>query len=42
VDNWRDAWALHLDGIPKIFVMVEPDEAGKKLWRSLEAVMNPR
>jgi len=35
VDNWRDAWALHLDGIPKIFVMVEPDEAGKKLWRSL-------
>jgi putative DNA primase/helicase len=35
VDNWRDAWAPHLDGIPKIFVMVEPDEAGKKLWRSL-------
>jgi hypothetical protein len=35
VDNWRDAWALHLDGIPKIFVMVEPDEAGKKLWRSV-------
>jgi hypothetical protein len=35
VDNWRDAWALHLDGIPKIFVVVEPDEAGKKLWRTL-------
>jgi putative DNA primase/helicase len=35
VDSWRDEWALHLDGIPKIFVMVEPDEAGKKLWRSL-------
>jgi putative DNA primase/helicase len=35
VDNWRDGWALHLDGIPKIFVVVEPDEAGKKLWRSL-------
>ena len=35
VDNWRDAWALHFDGIPKIFVMVEPDEAGKRLWRSL-------
>jgi hypothetical protein len=35
VDNWRDAWALHLDDIPKIFVVVEPDEAGKKLWRSL-------
>jgi hypothetical protein len=35
VDNWRDEWAEHLNGIPKIFVMVEPDEAGKKLWRSL-------
>jgi putative DNA primase/helicase len=35
VDNWREGWALHLDGIPKIFVVVEPDEAGKKLWRSL-------
>jgi putative DNA primase/helicase len=35
VDSWRDAWALHFDGIPKIFVLVEPDEAGKKLWRSL-------
>jgi hypothetical protein len=36
VDNWRDEWAEHLNGIPKIFVMVEPDEAGKKLWRSLD------
>jgi hypothetical protein len=35
VDNWRDEWALHLDGIPKILVVVEPDEAGKKLWRTL-------
>jgi len=35
VDNWRDGWAKHLGGIPKIFVVVEPDEAGKKLWRSL-------
>jgi putative DNA primase/helicase len=35
VDNWRDAWAHHLYSIPKIFVVVEPDEAGKKLWRSL-------
>jgi putative DNA primase/helicase len=35
VDNWRDEWALHLDGISKIFVMVEPDEAGKKLWENL-------
>jgi len=35
VDNWREEWAEHLNGISKIFVMVEPDEAGKKLWRSL-------
>jgi hypothetical protein len=35
VDNWRAEWAEHLNGIPKIFVVVEPDEAGKKLWRSL-------
>jgi putative DNA primase/helicase len=35
VDNWRDEWAEHLNGIPKIFVMVEPDEAGKKLWENL-------
>jgi hypothetical protein len=35
VDNWRDDWAEHLTGISKIFVMVEPDEAGKKFWRSL-------
>jgi putative DNA primase/helicase len=35
VDNWRDEWAERLNGIPKIFVVVEPDEAGKKLWRAL-------
>jgi len=35
VDNWRDEWAEHLNGISKIFVVVEPDAAGKKLWRSL-------
>jgi putative DNA primase/helicase len=34
-DTWRDEWAEHLNGIPKIFVVVEPDEAGKKLWRTL-------
>jgi hypothetical protein len=35
VDNWRDEWAEHLNSISKIFVVVEPDEAGKKLWRTL-------
>jgi hypothetical protein len=34
-DNWRDEWAEQLNGIPKIFVVVEPDEAGKKLWENL-------
>jgi hypothetical protein len=37
VDNWRDEWAEHLNGISKIFVVVEPDEAGKKLWENLTA-----
>jgi hypothetical protein len=37
VDNWRDEWAEYLNGISKIFVVVEPDEAGKKLWRTLVA-----
>jgi putative DNA primase/helicase len=35
VDSWRDEWAEHLKGIPKIFVVVEPDEAGKKLGEKL-------
>jgi hypothetical protein len=37
VDKWRDEWAEHLNGISKIFVVVEPDEAGKKLWENLTA-----
>jgi putative DNA primase/helicase len=35
VDNWKDEWAEQLSGISKIFVVIEPDEAGKKLWRTL-------
>jgi hypothetical protein len=35
VENWKDEWVEHLNGIPKIFVVVEPDEAGNKLWRTL-------
>jgi hypothetical protein len=35
VENWKDKWAEYLNGISKLFVVVEPDEAGKKLWRSL-------
>jgi hypothetical protein len=33
--NWRDDWADHLDGIPKIYVMVEPDAAGGDLWKAV-------
>jgi hypothetical protein len=30
--NWRNEWADLLEGIKKILVMVEPDEAGAGLW----------
>jgi hypothetical protein len=33
--NWRDEWAVYLDGIPEILVCVEPDEAGEKLWKAV-------
>jgi hypothetical protein len=33
--NWRDEWAEYLADIAKIFVLVEPDEAGKELWARL-------
>jgi hypothetical protein len=33
--SWKDEWAEHLNGIPKIFALVEPDEAGQKLWAKL-------
>jgi hypothetical protein len=31
--SWRESWAAHLAGIPKIFVVIEPDRGG-------EAVLN--
>ena len=34
--NWRDEWAVLLDGISLLIVPVE-DEAGEKLWRALSA-----
>ena len=33
--NWRDGWATHLDGVPKILVCVESDAAGEELWRKV-------
>jgi hypothetical protein len=35
--NWDDAWGAFLKGIPRIYVFIEPDAAGEKLW---EAVSN--
>jgi hypothetical protein len=34
--NWREEWAILLDGINLLIVPVE-DEAGEKLWRALSA-----
>jgi hypothetical protein len=33
--NWDDAWGAFLEGIPRIYVFVEPDAAGEKLWRAV-------
>jgi hypothetical protein len=31
--SWREAWASHLDDIPVIFVVVEPDQGGEAVRR---------
>jgi len=33
--NWDDAWGAFLEGIPRIYVFVEPDAAGEKLWKAV-------
>jgi hypothetical protein len=33
--NWYDAWGNFLEGIPTIYVFVEPDEGGEKLWKAV-------
>ncbi len=33
--NWDEAWGAFLEGIPRIYVFVEPDEAGEKLWKAV-------
>src|SRR5215217_2896190 len=37
VENWRDEWAVYLDGVPKILVCVEPDPAGEDLWNKVSS-----
>jgi hypothetical protein len=33
--NWRDGWAAHLDGIEKIYAVIEPDQGGETLREKL-------
>jgi hypothetical protein len=35
VNNWRDGWASHLDGIEKIYAIIEPDHGGDTLREKL-------
>jgi hypothetical protein len=35
--NWKDEWTPHLEGVPKVYVVVEPDEGGAALWEHLAA-----
>jgi hypothetical protein len=35
--NWRDGWAAHLDGVEKIYAVIEPDQGGQTLREKLEA-----
>src|SRR5215208_3499924 len=33
--NWRDEWATYLDGIEKVYVVIEPDQGGDTLRERL-------
>jgi hypothetical protein len=33
--NWRDGWATYLDGIEKIYAVIEPDQGGEMLREKL-------
>lgn len=35
VNNWRDGWAAHLDGIDKIYAVIESDQGGDTLREKL-------
>jgi hypothetical protein len=35
VNNWRDGWATYLDGIEKVYVVIEPDHGGETLREKL-------
>jgi hypothetical protein len=33
--SWRSEWSEHLEGIEKIYVVVEPDQGGEQLWERM-------
>jgi hypothetical protein len=35
--NWRDGWASYLDGIERIYAVIEPDQGGQTLREKLTA-----
>jgi hypothetical protein len=35
--SWKDEWTPHLEGVRKVYVVVEPDEGGATLWERLAA-----
>jgi hypothetical protein len=35
--GWKSEWAAHLDGIPQVLVVVEPDGAGQRLWEKVSS-----
>ena len=35
VNNWRDGWATHLDGVERIYAIIEPDHGGDTLREKL-------
>jgi hypothetical protein len=35
VETWKERWAEHLEGIERVYVVIEPDEAGQTLKEKL-------
>ena len=34
-NNWKHEWSGYFDGIPKVYVVIEPDRGGDALWSKL-------
>ncbi len=35
--TWRNEWAEHLEGVEKVYAVVEPDDGGEAFWERLAA-----